>query len=323
MRIYRSLGEIVDKPAGGRGVSIGVFDGVHVGHRRILDELTASSALAGLDRSLAITFDPHPLSLVRPANAPQLILSIDERLEALSRCGIDEVLLLPFTRELAETDYEKFVAYTLIAKLGLALLVVGYDFHLGRGRRGSAEAMAALGETAGFIVKVITPHYLDGRIVSSTHIRQSIGEGDMEAVREALGRCYRLSGEVIRGRGLGSGLSFPTANLSPPPPEKVLPPCGVYLAEALVEGERRHGLLNLGWAPTLKGEFGAELHLLDFSGNLLGRQLEVELLQWLRPEKKFPDAEALVAQIGEDVARARALIDARGGDFGGSEEQRV
>jgi riboflavin kinase/FMN adenylyltransferase len=316
VRIHRSIADLAGSPAPRRGITLGVFDGVHGGHRRILADLIASGDRAGLEATLAITFDPHPLSLLRPDLAPRLITTVEERLGELVAAGLDEVLLLPFTRELAETDYDRFTAETLVGKLGLELLVVGYDFHLGRERSGTAESMAALGETLGFKVKVITPHYLDGRIVSSTHIRQSIAAGDMEAVRQALGRPYRLSGRVVSGRGLGRGLSFPTANLISPPPEKLLPPCGVYLAATEARGERRFGLLNLGWAPTLKGEFGAELHLLDFSGDLLGELLQVDFLQMFRPERKFPDEEALRAQIEADVGRARAILAGDGGGDG-------
>ena len=311
-RIFRSLAEFAETGRRRRGIALGVFDGVHAGHRRILGDLVASSDREGLDATLAITFHPHPLSLVRPERAPALIMTVEERVEELAMSGVDEVLLLPFTRELAETEHERFAVETLVGELGLALLVVGYDFHFGKGRRGTAESMAALGEGQGFKVKVITPCYEGGRIVSSTHIRESIAAGKMEAVRRALGRPYLLSGEVVRGKGLGTGLGVPTANLSAPPADKLLPPCGVYLASTRIDGIVHSGLLNLGWAPTLRGEFGAELHLIDFSGSLLGKYLQVELLQWFRPERHFSGAAALLAQIGEDLRRAREILAAGG-----------
>ncbi|MCP4546110.1 MAG: riboflavin biosynthesis protein RibF [bacterium] len=314
MKIHHSLDEATRSGKCRRGIALGIFDGVHRGHRKIINSLLKAQRKESLDSSLILTFDPHPLALVRPEAAPSLILTIDERLAELERRGVSETLVLPFTPELARTSYESFTREILIDTLGLGHLAAGYDFHLGSGRRGSAEGMAALGEELGFRVNVVSPCYLNGHIVSSTRIRQDLAAGDLPQVAAALNRPWRISGEVIAGRGLGRKLTFPTANIAPPPAEKQLPPPGVYLVQAYCGKKTHHGLLNLGWAPTLKNEFSAEVHLLDFAGDLYGDLLEVDVLQWLRPEETFPDAAALSSRIREDIARAREIL-AAGPDF--------
>ncbi|MBN2172225.1 MAG: riboflavin biosynthesis protein RibF [Candidatus Krumholzibacteriota bacterium] len=308
MRVYQDLASLRAEGPRRRAAALGVFDGVHRGHARILDALGAAVAREGLDESLVITFDPHPLAVVRPERAPRLLCTLDERLAALAGCGIETALVLPFTADLAATDYARFAREILVEALGVRFLVAGYDFHLGRGRRGSAEDMAVLGESLGFRVEVVTPCYADGRVLSSTRIRDDLAAGRLDAVREALGRPFRISGRVVRGRGRGRTLGFPTANLAPPPPEKLLPPAGVYLVSARPEGEIRAGLMNLGWAPTLKGEWGPEVHLLDWAGDLYGRTMDIDVWQWLRSEERFSDSEALAARIREDLARARRIL---------------
>lgn len=307
MQVYRGLAGL---PRGRRAVSLGVFDGVHAGHRRILAALTAAAPRRRLDGALALTFWPHPLALLRPEQAPGLLLTLEERIAALAATGLDELVVLDFTPAVAATDYADFARDTLVGALGMAQLVVGYDFHLGRGRAGSAEALAALGEALGYRVEVVTPCYSDGRIVSSSHIRADLSAGRLAAVRAALGRPFPLSGRVEAGAGRGKELGYPTANLAPPPPEKLLPPLGVYLARCRrsVESHWQPALLNLGLAPTLRGRFVPELHLLDEPGELRGLELQVEILEWLRAEQRFPDLEALKAAIAADVAEARRRL---------------
>ena len=309
MQIYRGLAGL---PAARRAVTLGVFDGVHAGHRRILSALIAARRRQRLDSALALTFWPHPLALLRPAQAPGLLLTLEERLAALATTGLDELVVLEFDGDLAATDYADFARERLVADLGMQQLVVGYDFHLGRGRGGSAEALAALGEQLGYRVEVVTPCYSDGRIVSSSHIRADLAAGRLDAVRTALGRPFPLSGRVEAGEGRGKPLGFPTANLAPPPPEKLLPPLGVYLARCRwpAQAAWQPALLNLGLAPTLRGRFVPELHLLEPPGALRGQELQVEILEWLRAERRFPDLEALKAAIAADVDEARRRLAA-------------
>lgn len=309
MRVYRDPGELAAAGDRRRSVTVGVFDGVHRGHARITRATREAAARHELDSSLALTFWPHPLALVAPERAPSLILDLDERIAALADTGLDELLVLPFDDALAATPFPDFTRDLLVATLGMRQLVAGYDFHLGRGRAGNAEAMAVLGEALGFRVEVVTPCYLDGRIISSTRIRDDLAAGRLDDVARALGRPYTLGAVVESGEGRGAGLGFPTANLRPPGDEKLLPPPGVYLVSAEVEGERSFGLLNLGWAPTLKGRFTPEIHLLDRSVDLRGQHLQCDVLQWIRAEKTFSGPEALQAAIAEDVAEARRRIE--------------
>jgi len=310
MKPYRGLDQLPAAPRE-RCVALGFFDGLHRGHARILGSLRDTAAAEGRS-SLVLTFHPHPLSVVRPERAPRLLCSTEERLGLLAGQGLDELLLLPFTPELAARSYEDFTRELLVGRLGMRHLVAGYDFHLGAGRRGSAEAMTALGAQLGFRVDVVAPVYRDERPVSSTVIRQRLEAGRMEEVADLLGHPYRIAGPVIRGEGRGRGLGFPTANLGPQPAEKLLPPEGVYRAEARWEGSPpRPGLLNLGRAPSFRDRFVPELHLPGFSGDLYGKTLEIDVLQWIRPERRFPDAEALARQIREDL---KVLDDGKRGN---------
>lgn len=301
MLIYRGLDEIPETLRS-RSLAIGVFDGVHRGHAKILEALRASVKPRELDSSLVLTFQPHPLSLIRPESAPGLLFTLEERLRLLGSLGIDEALVLPFTRELAARSYEDFTREILLGRLGMRRLIAGYDFHLGAGRTGTAEAMTSLGEKLGFRVQVVTPIYAEGQLISSTTIRRDLAAGDMGAVTRMLGHPFRISGRVVHGQGRGRALGFPTANLEPISTEKLLPPRGVYRVLARWdEGESRQGLLNLGRAPTLRDRFVAEVHLAGFRGDLYGKFLELDVLQWVREERRFSDPESLSRQISEDL----------------------
>ncbi len=310
MKVHRGLEELRAAGRRERAVTLGVFDGVHRGHGRILASACAASKSLALDGALALTFWPHPISLLRPERAPRLILTLAERIAALEASGLDEVLVLEFDAKLAGTPYETFTRELLVGSLGMRALTAGYDFHLGQGRAGSAEEMAALGEKLDFRVEVVTPCYRNGKIISSTRIRDDLGAGRLDLVTQALGRPYSISGRVEAGAGTGRDLGFPTANLTPPPPEKLLPPPGVYLVSLLRENRKLHGLMNLGWAPTLRGRFLPEVHLLDWEGDLYGEDLQVHVLQRIRDEETFSGIEVLKRAVAADVVEARRRIAA-------------
>jgi riboflavin kinase / FMN adenylyltransferase len=307
VQIFRSANEVpvID---GRRGLAIGVFDGVHIGHRKIIRTLTDLVTGSSLTESLAITFDPHPLSLVRPQDAPPLILSLDDRLAELERLGLGAVAVLPFDARLAATPWEQFTEELLVGEMQMGHLVVGYDFHLGRGRAGSAEDMATAGQEHGFKVQVVSPCYLDGQIVSSTRIRRDLAAGRMAEVSRALGRPWRMLGTVSRGTGIGRQLNFPTANLPLDPRDHLVPAVGVYLVRTTVAGQDHWGVMNLGWAPTLKNRYGAEIHLLDYQGDLYGKIMEVKVLEHIREEIRFSGPDELRQNIQNDVIQARRLI---------------
>jgi len=306
MKVLRRLEEVRLRR---RAISIGVFDGVHRGHMRILETLRAVRKDEDLESGLLLSFHPHPLALLRPESPPRMICTLDERIALLAELGIDELLVLDFTPEIAATVFDAFAREVLVGCLGMKHLVAGYDFRMGRGRGGSAVDMAALGEREGFRVDVVTPYYLDGEIISSTRIRAAVEAADMEAARVRLGRPFSLSGRVVSGKGLGRELGFPTANLESFPAEKLLPPSGVYRVKVRKDGRSYDGLMNLGNAPTLRDRFMAELHLLDFQGDLYGASLKVDVIQWLRGEEKFHGFEDLHDAIAADVSELLSILE--------------
>jgi riboflavin kinase/FMN adenylyltransferase len=223
---------------------------VHVGHRRILEEVRLLAEGLGT-RSVVVTFDPHPASIVRSGEAPGMLTSLRERLALIRDLGIDETVVLGFTSNLAGRRAEWFVRRVLLAKLNVARLVIGYDFRFGRGREGDARHLEALGEKAGFGVDIVPPVMCGGRPVSSTRIRTALAKGQVGQAREMLGRPYGLRGKVVRGEGRGRMLNYPTANLALSEPGKVLPADGVYATVALVGGRTFPSLAYVGtWTPT-------------------------------------------------------------------------
>lgn len=306
MTVYTSISDV---PLRRRAIAIGVFDGVHIGHRKIIGDLLAAREAGQFAAALVLSFDPHPLSVLGKGAPPRLLTSPGRRSRELLKLGVDEVLMLPFSRELAAMPYGDFTRDILVARLGIGHLVAGHDFHIGQGGDGSAAAMAKLGESLGFGMETAAPVQIGEETVSSSGIRIDLSEGRLDAVSEKLGRPWSLAGQVVEGSGRGRLLGFPTANLQLDLPDPALPPAGVYLVRVLIDGQRRDGLMNLGLAPTLRGSFCAEVHLIDRQEDLYGRDMQVEVLQAIRPERAFPDADSLAARISEDLKLARALLD--------------
>ncbi len=303
-----------DRPA---FLAIGVFDGVHLGHQRLLRALTSRAREAGA-RSLAMTFHPHPGAVLDPANAPALLTPLDERERLIAAQGVEALVVLPFTAELAHVPAEEFAAGWLAGRIRPASVFVGYNFTFGHRGRGTPDVLARLGAELGFSVEVIPPVRIDGRAVSSTDIRRAVREGRLAAAARALGRPYSLAGKVVPGDGRGRALGLPTANLAVPD-GLCWPAAGVYAVQVDVgEGRLHPGVANIGWRPTFGGRPGEgrevlEVHLFDFSGNLYGRALRVAFVARLREERRFPSAAALRAQVAEDAAAARRLLAAREG----------
>ncbi len=283
--------------------TIGVFDGVHRGHAAILATLRGRArAIRG--RAIAVTFDRHPLITLAPAAAPRALMTLAQRSAALRRAGAARVVVLPFTRALAGLPPDTFVRRVLVGRLRITELVVGYDFHFGRGGRGDADLLTALGARLGFRVSVVPPVLDRGEPVSSTRIRRLIGLGRMPEAARLLGRPFALEGVRIHGRRLARRLGFPTINLRPR--DGALPPFGVYV----VRLAGRPGVANLGVRPTVeRGPVGPvlEVHVLGRSVPRIpaGARPAVDLLRFLRPERKFPSLAALRGAIARDVAAAR------------------
>ncbi len=296
----------------GSAVTVGVFDGVHRGHRAILDLLIGEAKRRGL-RTVAVTFDPHPDQVVRSKAVP-LLTTIEERVELLKLCGAQDVKVLKFDSRLRETPHDVFVRKTLVEGLTCRLLVVGPSFALGKGRAGTAQALKDLGERLGFEFRQADPVVVDGRPVSSSWIRDEIGAGRIELAAELLGRPYRLKGEVVTGAGRGRSIGFPTANIGLPP-GKLAPGPGTYAGAVSVGGAIRAAAVNIGFRPTFRDApdrgLTIEAHILDFDARITGKPIELVMLARLRDERHFGDPGALARQIEQDVAEVRKIVGPR------------
>ncbi len=287
--------------------TIGTFDGVHIGHQWLLKHVVDEARLRDLE-AVAITFEPSPLKILRPDAFLGLINDHTIQERQLLATGIDRVVWIPFTKEVAATPPDEFMA-DLVAKTNLRHLVVGEDFALGRGRAGDITRLREIGTTLGFTVEALPRQNFGEEHVSSTAIRQAILDGDVAKVRRLLGRPLRLEGEVIHGKKLGRTIGFPTANVLPP--EGMVPLAdGIYAAWAWLPGDTapRPAITYVGKRPTVNtGDRVVETHLLDFDGDLYGQHLEVDLLEHLRPDAQFNSLEELVAQMQIDRRGAQAV----------------
>lgn len=286
-------------------LAIGVFDGVHLGHQQIIRQTTADARQHdGL--ALVVTFDQHPNTIVAPDKVPQLIYSPPQKLRAIESLNADGLLVLRFDRPFSEQPGEHFIR-SLARDLGtVQSICVGADFVFGHKRSGNVALLKRLGEELRFTVHGVAAVSLDGDTVSSTRIREAIRAGDFDAASQMLGRAYSIAGTVIRGDQLGHKLGFPTANLDTP--GLLIPPNGVYAAHAAVGGQHYRAVLNIGRRPTVNQtapEIRVEVHLLDFSGDLYSREMEITFAVKLRDEKKFAGLDELKAQIARDIAEAR------------------
>jgi len=310
----------VTTPARGAAVSVGVFDGVHLGHQGILqaalDHATRAPHGYPGGRCAVVSFDPHPDLVLAPSfRAPAPLTPLSERRERITALGIRELEVIPFTRELAALEPEEFVARHLVGPYRLHTLVVGEGFALGRGRSGDVPRLRAIGAREGFEVVAVPLLELDGAPVSSTRVRALLETGRVAEVARLLGRRYDLRGRVVRGEALGRVLGYPTANLRLHE-EKLVPGDGVYVARARVAGAPAWcpAAMSIGVRPTFDGQARAlEAYLLDWDGDLLDRDLEVELVDWIRPQERFDTREALVAAMGRDVAEVRRRLEAASG----------
>jgi riboflavin kinase / FMN adenylyltransferase len=292
----------------GTVVTVGTFDGVHLGHRYVIERVVERAAQVGLP-SMLVTFDPHPLEIVNPAAAPQLLTTRDEKLEILASCGLDYLAVLPFTHALASLSAEDFVEKLLRRRFRMCELLIGHDHGFGRARAGDAGVLRELGARDGFHVAVIDPVTLpDGRAVSSTGIRRALAGGDLERAAAGLGRPYSFSGVVGRGQQRGRTLGYPTLNIEIPP-RKLLPPEGVYAVQAHTPRGQFGGMLNLGPRPTFGDTTGgAEVYLLDTTGDFYGAHVRVQLVERLRDVRAFASVNALVEQIRLDETAARRAL---------------
>src|SRR6266850_4316881 len=308
MRVVRHLAHRSQRL--GRAVlTLGNFDGAHLGHQAIIRGAVARARESGA-QCVALTFEPHPLAVLAPDRAPSMIQTLHDRLASLRDLGVDVTVLQRFTLDFAALDPEAFVRDFVLRHIEVAHVVVGYNVNFGRGRAGSAETLRALGARLGFAVEVVGSISSPGdeEQVSSTRLRELLQAGDMPGARRLLGRPHALRGRVVVGERRGRTLGFPTANLHVRR-GLLLPPDGVYAVGAEVDGRAHEGVLNIGVRPTFGGRRRTiEVHLLDFAGDLYRRWLVVKVIERLRGEVSFSGPEALRAAIAADVARARRVL---------------
>lgn len=290
-------------------ITVGTFDGVHRGHRDVVERLVARSRHLEIP-SVLVTFEPHPLEIVNSAAAPLLLTTHDEKLEVLAETGIDYLAVVPFTAELAAYSAEDFVELVLRRRFRLRELLIGYDHGFGRQRAGNVAVLRTLGERDGFRVDVVDPVSTpDGHSVSSTSIRRAVAGGDLARAAEALGRLYSVSGRVIEGAQRGRRIGFPTLNLGPPPPRKLLPPEGVYAVRVQTAAGPVGGMMNLGPRPTFgDSATSLEVHLFDTSGDFYGAHVRIDFVARLRETRKFASAELLSKQLRHDEREARSAL---------------
>lgn len=298
----------------GTVITVGTFDGVHRGHEAVLEVVRRRAEELGA-KSLLVTFEPHPLAVVRPEAAPRLLTTAAEKAALLERSGLDYVVFLPFTRELADFAPRRFVEEILIGRFALRHLVMGYDHGIGRGRSGGVDALVQLGAELGFGADVVPALLFEGAPVSSTRIREALLEGDVAFAARALGRPYAFSGTVVRGDGRGRTLGFPTANLQVAGgATKLLPREGIYAVRTELDGQAHDGVLHLGGRPTFPGATETvELYLFDFDREIYGEEVRVELCAHIRDIHAFESVDALVEEMHEDCAAARRIFAAGGG----------
>lgn len=309
-KIARTLQELAQLAPKRTAITIGVFDGVHRGHRAILEALAARRTAGAVESAWAMTFHPHPLSVTRSREMPQVLSTIDERLELLARSPIDGVFVIPFDESTAHIEYREFIQRYFLDAMDMRELVIGYDCHFGHKREGSPERVAEEGKERGFAVTIVPPLRVDAEIVSSTTIRKTLAAANLERANHLLGHPYLVRGRVAHGQGRGRDLGFPTANLAIEEPAKLWPTGGVYAVRVGWRGWIHEGMMNVGRAPTMKRGHADEIevHIFDFDHHIYGEEISVWCEAYLRPEQKFPTVTALIHQLSEDRRMARELL---------------
>lgn len=292
-------------------LTIGNFDGVHLGHQEIFRRVAERARDRG-GVSVVFTFEPHPVRVIRPGGGPPLITLYEQKVELVARFGIDVLICAEFTPEFARTTAREFVASLLVERIGMKEIIVGYDWTFGRNREGDVNLLIRLGAQLGFQVCVMGPYSVNGTPVSSTRVRQLVEQGDVKGARRLLGRPYQVKGRVIRGRDRGGRLlGFPTANLRLV--DELWPSKGVYAVTVEHAGRTHKGVANIGHNPTFgESELSVETHLLDFSGDVYGKEIRLNFIERLRDEKRFAGPQELAAQIAADIERARAILSEQG-----------
>jgi len=306
MNIIYDLKEL-KTPLNNPVLTIGNFDGVHKGHLVLFEKVKDRAKAIG-GQSAVMTFEPHPIKVMRPGNGPLLITPTRQKLDLISHAGIDLILCIPFTPQFASISAEDFVQDILVDMLGIKEIVVGYDYTFGYRRLGNIRLLQEMGDKLGFQVHVVDPVRLDDTLVSSTSIRKFVQEGKLSEAKKLLGRDYQIRGTVVKGKNRGGRLlGFPTANLRLI--DELIPKGGVYAVTVMVNDKTYYGVTNIGYNPTFGDDaLSVETHLLDFSEDILDKTIKVNFIQRLRDEKTYRNAKELADQIAQDILKAKELF---------------
>ncbi|NIV12437.1 MAG: bifunctional riboflavin kinase/FAD synthetase [Aliifodinibius sp.] len=291
-------------------LTVGTFDGVHAGHRAIIDTVVAKANERG-GRSVLVTFDPHPRNIINPGDdGIKLLTTLEERCEILEELGIDRMIVIPFDRDFSLLSSEEFIRDVIHKKIGVSEFVIGYDHHFGRNREGTIETIEKLGAELGFDSYVVSKHEVGEKTVSSTAIRNAISkDGNIEQATDFLQRPYRLNGTVVHGDKRGKAIGFPTANIKPEHVNKIIPKEGVYAVKVRINGDWFNGMMNIGTRPTFDGEQQTlEVHLFNFETDIYGKEVQVRFFKRIRDEKKFNGKEELIEQLKEDKKQTQQLL---------------
>ncbi len=289
-------------------ISIGNYDGIHIGHQYIIRELTSKSIRTS-SKSILLTFDPHPKEFFAPkGHKPFLLTNFSEKANIIGGFPVDYLICFEFNNKFASMPAEDFVNNILIDKLKVSEIIVGYDFNFGKDRKGNTDFLEEMGEEKGFKVSIVTAKKMGDEVISSSHIRELISRGNVRKAARFLGHNYSMSGSVIKGKNVGKKIGFPTVNLSVQ--NKLLPADGVYSVLVLVGAEKLYGVANIGYQPTFgdENEHSIEAHIMNFNGDLYGSEVSVEFVDRLREERKFSCVDELTMQIEEDVTTAKASL---------------
>jgi riboflavin kinase / FMN adenylyltransferase len=307
MLIHEGINQlpIIRKPV----VTSGTFDGVHMGHRKLLETIRSMAKASG-GESVLLTFWPHPRLILHPEDKSLRLLStFEEKAHLLQSLGIDHIVKIPFTKEFSQLSSDEFIRKVVVTALGTEKLVIGYDHRFGRNREGSFEYLKANAQQYGFEVMEIPAQDIDHITVSSTKVRESISQGDVITAAQLLGRYYELTGIVMHGDRIGRTMGYPTANIHLPDPYKLIPALGAYAVKVQHGGQQFQGMMNIGFRPTVNGhEQRLEVHIFDFDQEIYGETLKIEFVEMIRKELKFESLDGLQRQLQSDEMQTRQIL---------------
>jgi len=291
-------------------VTIGTFDGVHIGHKIIIEKLKEQAKKLNCE-SVVITFSPHPRVIVNNDAKILLLTTLEEKKELIEKLGVDKLYIINFTKDFAKKTYQEFLAETIIKNNKAKHIIIGYDHKFGKDRAGDKTNLMELTKENNIDITIVNPQEIDGLVISSTKIRNALLDGNLDLANKMLGRNYKVNGKVVEGSKRGRTLGFPTANIEQHDKNKLLPQNGVYLVKVFLEDEKYSGVLNIGLRPTFNNRIEpiAEVHLLDFNKNIYGKEISVEFIKRLRDEKKFDSKEELIKQIKNDIKIVREILN--------------